>query len=304
LRISGRIADRARDILEGRLTPVAPRDAATVMLVRPVPRRAAAGPVSGTEVYLLRRRRSMAFAPGAYVFPGGSVDDSDTVGGHGWAGPPAGQFASAVGLPAAGTEALIRAAVRETFEECGVLLAGRSAEAALDDTSGEDWEADRQALAGKSISLAELLIRRGLMLRSDLMTPWSRWITPEAEPRRYDTRFFVARLPEGQRTLGGTGESDEAAWLRPGAALAAAEAGDLALLPPTAVTLQELAAHPDVAATVGTRRQIVLRQPVITFTDGQAWLVIPDDGIPASPHVRPPGLGEDTAEDQGASDDH
>jgi 8-oxo-dGTP pyrophosphatase MutT (NUDIX family) len=274
------------------------------MLVRPVPRRAAAGPVSGTEVYMLRRQRSMAFAPGAYVFPGGSVDDSDTEGGHGWAGPPAGQFASAVGLPAAGTEALIRAAVRETFEECGVLLAGRSAEAAVDDISGEDWEADRQALAGKSISLAELLIRRGLMLRSDLLTPWSRWITPEAEPRRYDTRFFVARLPEGQRAVGGTGESDEAAWLRPDAALAAAEAGDLALLPPTAVTLQELAAHPDVAAMVGTRRQIVLRQPVITFTDGQAWLVILDDGILASPHVRPPGPGEDTAEDQGASDDH
>ena len=286
------------------MTPAAPRDAATVMLVRPVPRPTAAGPVSGTEVYMLRRPRSMAFAPGAYVFPGGTVDASDTEGGHGWAGPPAGQFASAVGLPAAGTEALIRAAVRETFEECGVLLAGRSAEAALGDASGEDWEADRQALAGKSISLAELLIRRGLMLRSDLLTPWSRWITPEAEPRRYDARFFVARLPEGQRALGGTGESDEAAWLGPDAALAAAEAGDLALLPPTAVTLQELAAHPDVAAVIGTQRQIVLRQPVITFTGGQAWLVIPDDGIPAGPRARPPGPGEDTAEDQGASDDH
>jgi len=290
------------------LTPAAPRDAATVMLVRPVARpaaarSAAAGPVSGTEVYMLRRQRSMAFAPGAYVFPGGSVGDSDSEGGHGWAGPPAGQFASAVGLPAAGTEALIRAAVRETFEECGVLLAGRSAEAALDDTSGEGWEADRQALAGKSISLAELLIRRGLMLRSDLLTPWSRWITPDAEPRRYDTRFFVARLPEGQRALGGTGESDEAAWLRPDAALAAAEAGDLALLPPTTVTLQELAAHPDVAAMVGTWRQIALRQPVITFTDGQAWLVIPDDGIPASPRARLPRPGEDTAEDQGATGD-
>jgi hypothetical protein len=113
----------------------------------------------------------------------------------------------------------------------------------------------------------------------------------------------VARLPEGQRALGGTGESDEAAWLRPDAALAAAEAGDLALLPPTTVTLQELAAHPDVAAMVGTWRQIALRQPVITFTDGQAWLVIPDDGIPASPRARLPRPGEDTAEDQGATGD-
>ncbi len=185
-----------------------------------------------------------------------------------------------------------------------MLLAGRSAESVLADTCGEDWEADRRALAGRSTSLAELLIRRGLMLRSDLLTPWSRWITPEAEPRRYDTRFFLARLPEGQRALGGTGESDAAAWLRPDAALAAAEAGDLALLPPTAVTLQELAAHPDVAAMAGTRRQIVPRQPVITFTDGQAWLVIPDDGIPAGPRARPPRPREDAAEAQEASDDH
>ena len=86
------------------------------------------------------------------------------------------------------------------------------------------------------------------MLRSDLLTPWSRWITPEAEPRRYDTRFFVARLPSGQRALGGTGEADQAAWLRPAAALAAAGTGELVLLPPTAITLRELAAQPDVEA--------------------------------------------------------
>jgi len=247
-----------------------PRDAATVMLVRSVPG-------AGAEVYMLRRQRSMAFAPGAYVFPGGSVDDSDAEGGHGWAGPLPGQFAPALGLPAAGAQALIRAAVRETFEECGVLLAGPSADAALGDTSGGDWAADRQALADRSVSLARLLVRRGLVLRSDLLTPWSRWITPEAEPRRYDTRFFVARLPEGQRALGGTGESDEAAWLSPSAALAAADGGELTLLPPTAITLRELAAEPDVAALLAARRRIVPRRPAVTFTDGQAWLTIPEE---------------------------
>ncbi|MGA2828882.1 MAG: NUDIX hydrolase [Streptosporangiaceae bacterium] len=248
---------------------MAPRDAATVMLVR------SAGP--DAEVYMLRRQRSMAFAPGAYVFPGGSVDESDTEGGHGWAGPLPDQFAAALGLPAAGAQALIRAAVRETFEECGVLLAGPSADAALGDTSGDDWEADRRALADRSLSLAELLVRRDLMLRSDLLFPWSRWITPKAEPRRFDTRFFVARLPEGQRAAGGTDESDEAAWLRPSAALAAADAGELMLLPPTAITLRELGAQPDVAALLAARRRIVPRRPVVTFTDSQAWLAIPDD---------------------------
>ena len=247
-----------------------PRDAATVMLVRLVAGQA-------VEVYMLRRQRSMAFAAGAYVFPGGSVDASDAEGGHGWAGPLPDQFAPALGLSAAGAHALIRAAVRETFEECGVLLAGPSADTAVGDTSGDVWEADRQALADGTLSLAQLLIRRGLVLRSDLLTPWSRWITPEAEPRRYDTRFFVALLPAGQRALGGTGESDQAAWLRPAAALAAADAGELMLLPPTAITLGELAAEPDVAALLATRRRIVPRRPVVTFTGDQAWLTIPDD---------------------------
>ena len=95
-----------------------PRDAATVILLRAAP--------GDPEVYLLRRLSSMAFAPGAYVFPGGKVDDRDTEGGHGWAGPPPEQLALALGVPPAGVAALVRAAVRETFEECGVLLAGPS----------------------------------------------------------------------------------------------------------------------------------------------------------------------------------
>jgi hypothetical protein len=103
--------------------------------------------------------------------------------------------------------ALVRAAVRETFEECGVLLAGPSPDAVAAGTSGPSWEADRQALADGALSLAQLLIRRGLVLRADLLIPWSRWITPEAEQRRYDARFFVAALPAGQQARGGTGEA-------------------------------------------------------------------------------------------------
>ena len=95
-----------------------------------------ARPGAGAEVYMLRRQRSMAFAPGAYVFPGGSVDDSDTEGGHGWAGPPPASSPRPSACRAAGAEALIRAAVRETFEECGVLLAGPSADVALGGTVG------------------------------------------------------------------------------------------------------------------------------------------------------------------------
>lgn len=228
---------------------------------------------------MLRRRQTMAFAPGAYVFPGGSVDQADSDGGHGWAGPPPGEFAGPLGLPPERAPVLIRAAVRETFEECGVLLAGPSADTVVTDTSGPDWQAERLALARGSLSLAELLTRRGLLLRADLLRPWSRWITPEAESRRYDARFFTALLPTAQRAMGGTGEgdeADEAAWLRPAAAIAAAEAGDLVLLPPTAMTLRELAACGDIAGILAARRRIIPRQPRVIFADGQAWLDLPD----------------------------
>lgn len=302
LRVPGRLAARARDISEGRLEPAVPRDAATVMLLRTAPEaglvdagrggegRPGAGPApraardpaaspspSRAEVYMLRRLRTMAFAPGVYVFPGGSVDDRDAEDGHDWCGPIPEQVAPLLGLPSGRAQAMIRAAVRETFEECGVLLAGPTADSVVEDTSGPDWDADRHALADGSVSLAELLTRRGLVLRADLLRPWARWITPEAEQRRYDTRFFVAALPTGQRARGGTGEADEAAWLRPDGAIAAAEAGQLMLLPPTAITLRELAGYPDVPAILTAERRIVVRQPEVVFTDGQAVLVIPGD---------------------------
>ena len=280
LPVPGQIAARAVGILEGRLTPVVPCDAATVMLLRA----AGTGPPSSprpAEVYLLRRLQSMAFAPGAYVFPGGCVDESDADGGHGWAGPEPAELGPVLGLPPERAGALIRAAVRETFEESGVLLAGPTADSVVADTSGDDWAADRQALADRSVSLAGLLARRGLVLRADLLRPWARWITPEAERRRYDTRFFTAVLPAGQLAAGGTGEADQAAWLRPAAAIAAAEDGELTLLPPTAITLRELAAFPDVPAILAVRRRIIPRRPAVIFADGHAWLDIrvesPDD---------------------------
>jgi 8-oxo-dGTP pyrophosphatase MutT (NUDIX family) len=247
---------------------VAARDAATVILLRD----AAAGP----EVYLLRRLGSMSFAPGAYVFPGGKVDDRDAEGGHGWAGPSPDELAPALGVPAAAAAALIRAAVRETFEECGVLLAGPSPDSVVATVTGPDWAADQEALSAGSLSLAELLIRRQLVLRADLLRPWSRWITPEAEARRYDTRFFVATMPAGQQAAGGTGESDRAAWLRPAAALEAAEAGQLTMLPPTRITLGELAAHPGIPAVMAANQPITPRRPVVVLDGDQAWLSLPD----------------------------
>jgi 8-oxo-dGTP pyrophosphatase MutT (NUDIX family) len=247
---------------------VAPRDAATVILLREAP--------AGPEVYLLRRLSSMAFAPGAYVFPGGKVDDRDAEAGHGWAGPPPELLAPALGVAPDGAAALIRAAVRETFEECGVLLAGPTADTVVTEVTGPEWEADQQALSDGSISLAELLIRRRLVLRGDLLRPWSRWITPEAEERRYDTRFFVATMPVDQHAAGGTGESDRAAWLRPAAAVDGAAAGELTMLPPTRITLGELAACGSLPAVMAVDRPITPRRPAVVLDGDRAWLSLPD----------------------------
>src|SRR5258706_142749 len=140
----------------------------------------------------------MAFAPGAYVFPGGSVDQRDADEEVAWAGPAVDHWGRVFDAPAELARALVCAAVRETFEESGVLLAGPSAGTVVADTTGEDWEADRQALLDRSMSLAEMLARRGLILRSDLLRPWSRWITPKVEPPRFCTTFFAAALPARQ----------------------------------------------------------------------------------------------------------
>lgn len=269
IRLPDGFRDRAEAVLAGRVEPAPPRDAATVMLLRP------AG--QALEVYLLRRRPSMAFAPGAVVFPGGAVDERDADSHVAWAGPDPAEWGRLIDAPAQLARELVCAAVRETFEESGVLLAGPSADTIVADTRGDDWEADRRALLDRSLSLAGLLARRSLVLRSDLLRPWARWVTPATEERRYDTRFFAAALPEGQLTRDVGGEADKVAWLTPAAALDAARRGEIMLLPPTAITLSELAAAGTVAGALAARRRITTRIPEVTVAEGAVWLSIPGD---------------------------
>jgi 8-oxo-dGTP pyrophosphatase MutT (NUDIX family) len=266
-------------VLDGNVAPVTPRDAATVMLLRPARGgHAEAGPAAGPalRVYMLRRRSSMAFAAGAYVFPGGSVDASDEDAGIAWAGPDAAEWGRLLGAPAELARTLVCAAVRETFEECGVLLAGPDAGTVLAAAEDEGWEEDRRQLLAGSLSLARMLHRRGLVLRSDLLRPWARWITPVTEERRYDTRFFAAALPAGQVARDVSGEADETAWLEPGAALEAAGRREIALFPPTAVSLGELRACGTVAAALAARRRMTALIPEVMVADGAAWLTVPD----------------------------
>ncbi|MEU7149974.1 NUDIX hydrolase [Streptomyces sp. NPDC045470] len=229
---------RIRALAHGELTPAAPRRAATVLLLRDTD-------AGGPAVHMLRRRTSMAFAGGAYAYPGGSVDPRDERP-VAWAGPSLAEWARRLGFGAdeeAAAQAVVCAAVRETFEEAGVLLAGTSAGTVVADTTGDDWDADRAALVAHELSFADFLDRRGLVLRSDLLGAWARWITPEFEPRRYDTWFFVAVLPEGQRTRNVSTEADRTVWIRPAEAAAGYDRGELLMMPPTISTLRGLEAY-------------------------------------------------------------
>ncbi|GHB69457.1 MULTISPECIES: NUDIX domain-containing protein [Streptomyces] len=227
--------ERIRALAEGTLTPVAPRRAATVMLLKDTD--------STPVVHMLRRRASMAFAGGAYAYPGGGVDPRDDDRQIRWAGPTRAWWASRLGVDETTAQAIVCAAVRETYEEAGVLLAGPTEDTVVGDTTGEEWEADRAALVARDLSFAEFLERRGLVLRSDLLGAWTRWITPEFEPRRYDTWFFVAALPEGQRTRNASTEADRTVWIRPADARDGYDKGDLLMMPPTIATLRQLGAY-------------------------------------------------------------
>jgi 8-oxo-dGTP pyrophosphatase MutT (NUDIX family) len=232
------------------------------------------------QVLMLRRTAAMKFAPGAYVFPGGSVDPADYGAEVGWQGPSAAEFGARLGASAEVARALVCAAVRETFEESGLLLAGAPDGGPLAVPSGPSWEADRMAMCAGTLTLAELLSGRGLVLRADLLIPWARWITPEGEPRRFDARFFAAALPDGQQAVGHEAEADHVAWLDPAAAIRSAKAGEISLLPPTVTTLNDFAsasaAGAGLAGILGERRAIEPIQPRLVLEDGTAWLVIPD----------------------------
>ncbi|MBY8341209.1 NUDIX hydrolase [Streptomyces spinosirectus] len=224
--------ERIRALTDGTLTPVVPKRAATVMLLKDTDRTPA--------VHMLRRRASMAFAGGAYAYPGGGVDPRDDEHHVRWAGPTRAWWAQRLGVDEASAQAIVCAAVRETYEEAGVLLAGPSADGVVGDTTGDDWEADRAAVAAREVSFAEFLDRRGLVLRSDLLGAWTRWITPEFESRRYDTWFFVAALPQGQRTRNASTEADRTVWIRPQEAVEGYDKGELLMMPPTVATLRQL----------------------------------------------------------------
>jgi 8-oxo-dGTP pyrophosphatase MutT (NUDIX family) len=188
---------------------------------------------------------------------------------------------------------LVVAAVREVFEECGVLLAGPDVDSVVGDVSGPQWQAERAALLSHERSLAQVLIARGLVLRSDLLRARAHWVTPEFEPRRYDTRFFAALLPAGQIADDQSSESDHADWADPVALLKDYARGGALMLPPTVVCVEQVAAAGSVAEFLATEVPIAPITPVPVRVDGAVVMRCTLPELPAAhlPAAREAGSG-------------
>lgn len=229
--------------------PVPIRPASTVMLVRDVD----LDEQPGIEVFVLRRVAAMDFAAGMTVFPGGAVDPADHADRIAWAGPDPHWWAQALGAGTDQARALVVAAVRELFEETGVLLAtpsGAAARASVPD------DATRLAVLHRQRTLHDVLTTAGLQLRADVLRPWANWITPPGHTRRYDTFFFAAALPAGQEARMLTTEADSGQWRTPDALLAEHAVRATALMPPTVAMLADLAGFGSVAEVMAAPRMI------------------------------------------------
>ena len=272
-RLPESFVESARAFRDGSRQPVEPRDASTVVLLRE-----GDDQPGGLEVYLLRRTLDMAFASGFCVFPGGGVDPRDFDHQIGWVGPSPQEWAKLLDTSEEHARALVCAAVRETFEESGVLLAGPTEDTVVDDTTGEGWERDRQRLEARELAFTDFLDQRGLELRTDLLELWGSWVTPVFEPRRYDTRFFVAALPHGQATRDVSTESDHVLWMKVRDVIDAVDDGRLAMLPPTYATCLELYEHTSAAAALssaaGRDRTPIL--PEMQVDPDGGYLQLPD----------------------------
>jgi 8-oxo-dGTP pyrophosphatase MutT (NUDIX family) len=239
-----------------------PRPAATVVILR--------DGREGLEVFMVVRHHEIDFASGALVFPGGKVDEQD-------ADPAWGELApSAASAP---ERAFLVASARETFEEAGLMLARRGAERDMLGAADAHRlvETYRARLVSGDTTFLDLVRREDLRLAADLMVPFAHWITPENQPKRFDTHFLLVSAPVEQLGAHDGAESVEGFWIAPEQALRDADAGTRTLLFPTHMNLLKLARHSNVAEAVAAARasRIVSVMPRVERTATGRTLHIP-----------------------------
>lgn len=263
-----------------------PRAAATVVLLR--------DSAQGLEVFLVRRATQSTVLGGVHVFPGGKLDDTDLTLAHQLtADLDHATLAARLGEPElapAVAASLFVAAIREAFEECGVLFAHASAPVAQTQAVAPSAE----AAVGAHLTFAEQVHARGGCLTASALHPWTRWITPRQPSvmhTRFDTRFFLAALPAGQTARHDNHEATASAWLTPQAALQRYWHNDIEMAPPQIMSLVQLAQHPTVASALSQAR---LRPPPVIQPepfdqDGMRVICYPGDPRHTLPQAAMPG---------------
>jgi 8-oxo-dGTP pyrophosphatase MutT (NUDIX family) len=246
---------------------VAPRNASTVLLLRD------SKSAEELEIFMMVRHHQIEFNSGALVFPGGSVDNNDRE----IAANPA-LYSGGEGLD---TDALgFRiAAIRETFEESGILLARPKGSTSLVDAKrASEIEATHRAdLNDRKTTFLKVLTDNGIMLALDALLPYAHWITPEGMPKRFDTWFFLAAAPADQLGAHDGKESTDSIWVSPREALEGGESGRFKLPFPTTRNLIRLGKHVSVRGALDDSkgRDIVTVMPVMTRLNGGRQLRIP-----------------------------
>lgn len=251
------------------------RDAATVLILR--------DGAAGLEVFMLRRNLNSDFVGGAYVFPGGAVDDHDR---HHDLEPVCQGRSDAdasrrLGIDGGGLAFWV-AAIRESFEEAGVLLAyDEDGLVDLDrDETLERWQVHRTQVDAGQLTMVDLCRLEGLRLAVDGMHYFGHWITPEGAPRRYDTRFFLAAAPPNQTPLHDDREVIANEWIRPAVAIDRAHRGDLTMMPPTISSLKAIARFDTAAEALAAATEITSVPtilPRVIAYEGGVRIVLPGD---------------------------
>jgi 8-oxo-dGTP pyrophosphatase MutT (NUDIX family) len=245
---------------------VKPRPASTILLLRD-------GAGGEIEVFMMVRHYEIDFNSGALVFPGGSVDKGDQ---EIIARPEL--YSGSEGLDSAALSFRI-AAIRETFEESGILLARpKGSKALIDPKRASEVEAlSRADLSESKTSFLTVLADNGLVLALDELVPYAHWITPEGMPKRFDTWFFLAAAPPEQAGAHDGKESTDSIWVSPREALAGGESGRFKLPFPTTRNLIKLGKQPSVrnALDDSRGRPVVTVMPVMTKLNGGRQLRIP-----------------------------
>lgn len=250
-----------------------PRSSSAVMLLRES--------ASGPEVFMVRRVIQSDFMPDVYVFPGGSVQPDDVVAeqtpGLCREVPPGKVDPEGRTAPGAGVRA---AAIRELFEEAGVLLADQGERTlAFTEENMARFATYRQAFHERRGSLVEMARREGLTLASDRLNYFAHWITPEGMPKRFDTHFFITTAPEEQEAAHDRLETSEGLWIAPAEALARAERNEFPIVFATIHQLHDLAAFRSVAEALQatSTTPVRTRAPILVERDGQFHVHLPED---------------------------